>query len=342
MGSSEANRLQSHTILGSKKQRGITQMSLDVLFRSLGNTVRSADNPDDPTLLPSLAAADPSEAQLFSAGSYLESVYYDNGRSSRAQTPMRASSRAQTPMQVREYRTGNPFGSMLIIAFQDGLFSTSTNKRHFPRMTALPQLPDLGHLNVPVKDQSERVVVVSMYEVYNDRIFDLLSPSGIPHGSTMSRQGKERRRPLLFKSTELSPDRKVVAGLRKVVCASYEEAMMVLETGLAERRIAGTGSNSVSSRSHGFFCLEVKKKVRGRRHGEANWVGHTLTVADLAGKCVSFAQVYPPSLSHEVPNVLELQRLPARRWPRPGRSMRVSCTLGSACRCRMTLKKEIR
>ncbi|KAL1990905.1 hypothetical protein VTN49DRAFT_5908 [Thermomyces lanuginosus] len=254
----------SYTILGSKKQRGITQMSLDVLFQSLGDTVRSADDPDDPTLLPSLAAADPSDAQLFSAGSYLESIYYDNGRSSRAQTPMKASSRAQTPMQ-------------------DGPFSTSTNKRHLPRVTALPQLPDVGQLKVPLKDQSERVVIVSMYEVYNDRIFDLLSPSGITQGSTMSRQGKERRRPLLFKPTEQSPDRKVVAGLRKVVCASYEEAMMVLETGLTERRIAGTGSNSVSSRSHGFFCLEVKRKVRGRKHGETSWVGHSLTVVDLAG-----------------------------------------------------------
>lgn len=103
----------------------------------------------------------------------------------------------------------------------------------------------------------------------------------------MTRQGgnsqKDRRRPLLFKSTESSPDRKLVAGLRKVVCGNYEEAMMILETGLIERRIAGTGSNSVSSRSHGFFCLEVKKQVKGRRYGEVTWAGNTLTVVDLAG-----------------------------------------------------------
>lgn len=127
-----------------------------------------------------------------------------------------------------------------------------------------------------------------MYEVYNDRIFDLLSPSVVPGpGGVITRQGgnsqKDRRRPLLFKSTESSPDRKLVAGLRKVVCGSYEEAMMILETGLIERRIAGTGSNSVSSRSHGFFCLEVKKQVKGRRYGEVTWAGNTLTVVDLAG-----------------------------------------------------------
>ena len=118
------------------------------------------------------------------------------------------------------------------------------------------------------------IVLVSMYEVYNDRIYDLLSH---PRSAKDS-----RRRPLLFKSTEGSPDRKVVAGLKKVVCGSYEEALMVLETGLTERSVAGTGSNSVSSRSHGFFCLEVKKRRQGGM--STAWTGSQLTIVDLAGK----------------------------------------------------------
>jgi Kinesin motor domain len=134
-----------------------------------------------------------------------------------------------------------------------------------------------------------------MYEVYNDRIFDLLSPANQGPSGAMTRQGvssqKDRRRPLLFKSTEGSPDRKVVAGLRKVICNTYEEALMILETGLLERRVAGTGSNSVSSRSHGFFCLDVKKKVKGRRIGEETWVGNTLTIVDLAGKFHCFLTI---------------------------------------------------
>lgn len=113
-----------------------------------------------------------------------------------------------------------------------------------------------------------------MYEVYNDRIFDLLS-----HPRSLK---DLRRRPLLFKSTELSPDRKVVAGLRKIVCGSYDEALMVLETGLMERRVAGTGSNSVSSRSHGFFCVEVKRRPKGGM--STAWSGAQLTVVDLAGE----------------------------------------------------------
>lgn len=125
-----------------------------------------------------------------------------------------------------------------------------------------------------------------MYEVYNDRIFDLLSPSIANGQGTMSRghTQKDRRRHMLFKSTEGSPDRKVVAGLRKIACSTYEEALAILDIGLTERRVTGTGSNSASSRSHGFFCLEVKKRSQGRRHGEANWEGNAITIVDLAGE----------------------------------------------------------
>ena len=58
---------------------------------------------------------------------------------------------------------------------------------------------------------------------------------------------------------------------------------MVLEAGLHERRVAGTGSNSVSSRSHGFFCVEVKKRARGARGEAQQWRGSALTIVDLAG-----------------------------------------------------------
>lgn len=74
----------------------------------------------------------------------------------------------------------------------------------------------------------------------------------------------------------------MVAGLRKIVCGSYDEALMVLETGLMERRVAGTGSNSVSSRSHGFFCVEVKRRPKSGM--STSWSGAQLTVVDLAGK----------------------------------------------------------
>lgn len=159
--------------------------------------------------------------------------------------------------------------------FQDPTSTPSVPRRNLPqRPSTLPQYPDISNISIHTDPNAEYAILISMYEVYNDRIFDLLSTPQNP---------KElRRRPLLFKSTEASPDRKVVAGLRKVVCGSYEEALMVLETGLMERRVAGTGSNSVSSRSHGFFCIEVKR--RPREVVSSAWSGAQLSIVDLAGK----------------------------------------------------------
>lgn len=166
-----------------------------------------------------------------------------------------------------------------------------SRRPQLPRPSMLPQQPDVSSFTVDVDPRTEYVVLISMYEVYNDRIFDLLSNPASPHATAMStRQGAALqkgllRRPLLFKNTEMSHDHKVVAGLRKIVCGSYDEAMMVLETGLMERRVAGTGSNSVSSRSHGFFCIEVKKKVGTRGYGYEmpTWTGGTMSIVDLAG-----------------------------------------------------------
>jgi len=164
----------------------------------------------------------------------------------------------------------------------DSIGPGQTPSRRLHRPSAFPQQPDVSALSMSCDPSAEYAVLVSMYEVYNDRIFDLLTPA------VKSATTKEyRRRPLLFKSTEASPDRKVVAGLRKVICGTLHQALMVLDAGLHERRVTGTGSNSVSSRSHGFFCVEVKKRTKGgssRRHGaEALWSGSALTVVDLAG-----------------------------------------------------------
>jgi hypothetical protein len=161
-----------------------------------------------------------------------------------------------TVAKARKYVTKSPFKG-------ESYAPPPTPRRHLlQRPSVLPQLPDITNFTVGVDDNAEYAILISMYEVYNDRIFDLLTPA-IPNKSTKD----YRRRPLLFKPTEQSPDRKVVAGLRKIICGTMKEALMVLEAGLHERRVAGTGSNSVSSRSHGFFCVEVKKRRRSRMSG---------------------------------------------------------------------------
>ncbi|KAI1926407.1 hypothetical protein LOZ60_003620 [Ophidiomyces ophidiicola] len=345
----------SHTILGSKSQRGITQMSLDILFNSLASSIQSPDHPKYSTFMQSLATSDPSEAQVYSAKSFIDAIYgdlnADRGRNSRAQTPL-SSSRAQTPLvcnPLQSLSSSPPnissiglyssvptplFGNIdsgiascaptirLVNGFNLAADSVPswlapknitlpsqlpfwrTHRIHFtknwhhlkeppttstfprrnlaPRSSAFLQTPDVADYVVDVGPDEEYAVLISMYEVYNDRIFDLLSPAGGVSKQANSNQ-KDRRRALMFKSTEGSTDRKVVAGLRKVVCSTYEEALTVLEIGLTERKVTGTGNNSVSSRSHGFFCVEVKRKVWDSRFNDEFWVGNTLTIADLAG-----------------------------------------------------------
>ncbi|PHH75532.1 hypothetical protein CDD82_4397 [Ophiocordyceps australis] len=241
----------THTILGSRSQRGLTQLTLHVLFASMGANL--LDSSSLPSALESLQSCDASEASLSNASCFLEQSSGEFLASSRT------TSRAATPM----------------ISGESGLTSPQS-RRNLQRLSALPQLPDVSNISYPCDESAEYLVLVSMYEVHNDRIYDLLTPSSKPAGTK-----DYRRRPLLFKSTELSPDRKVVAGLRKVACTSFNEAIMVVEAGLVERRVAGTGSNSVSSRSHGFFCFEVKKRTRSRRPGP--WGGSKLTIVDLAG-----------------------------------------------------------
>ncbi|KAK8151528.1 kinesin family protein-like protein [Phyllosticta citrichinensis] len=235
----------SHTILGSKSQRGLTQMALDVLFQNIGDLI--VDTTDSSSVFPSIAAADVSEAKMFPAPLYLDSMHGDGAQ---------ANSRAQTPAL-------------------DGTSFLSVKSRHLPRVSTMPSHPSVEDLAVDVDQTAEYAIVVSMFEVYNDRIYDLLTGA-----SQNSKSTANRRRALLFKPTEQSPDRKQVAGLKKIICGNIEEALMVLETGLMERKVTGTGSNAVSSRSHGFFCIEVKKRHRATK---GPWASSTLTICDLAG-----------------------------------------------------------
>lgn len=323
---------QSHTILGSRTQRGLTQLALDLLFRSIDNNI--LDVKSHPGLNGSIASSDPSEAQIMSAQMFLDTYYFDPALS-------RGSSRAPTPQVVRvpilpyhsspaklypylpPFQTpGSPKSIRIVVPQDDNrtpgcapvpipgestvsmtsfipsfMQATATAARKMisaktpqkgdsyqptPRRTiptrpsAMPSSPDITGITVDVDHHAEYAILISMYEVYNDRIFDLLMPAG-PNKSTK----ESRRRSLLFKPTEQSPDRKVVAGLRKIICGSMKDALMVLEAGLNERRVAGTNSNSTSSRSHGFFCVEVKKRRRARTPGP--WGGSSLTVVDLAG-----------------------------------------------------------
>ncbi|RMZ11880.1 hypothetical protein D0860_03211 [Hortaea werneckii] len=244
-------------VTGSGK-RGITQLALDVLYRHTAPTLVDADY--SPSAFSSLCQADVSEGHLLTASNFLDSIYYGGDVSySRAATPGMETSFMSMPAGPR---------------------------RNIPRVSNLANHPPVEDIEIAIDRDAEYAVVVSMYEVHNDRIYDLLASSSSSAGNKQQQQQQQaKRRALLFKSTEKSPDRKVVAGLKKVVCSTLKEALLVLETGLTERRVAGTGSNAVSSRSHGFFNIEIKKRARSTRGIPVSgpWTSSTLTIVDLAG-----------------------------------------------------------
>lgn len=195
---------------------------------------------------------------------------------------------------------------------QESSFISTPAKRFVPRLSDLPVEPLLDDIELTIDESAEYAVVVSMYEVYNDRIFDLLVPSGSAKAAT-------KRRALLYKNTELSPDRKVVAGLRKVVCSSLDDALLVLEAGLHERKVAGTGSNATSSRSHGFFNVEVKKRRRTQIPGA--WHSSSLTIMDLAGKHILRLNTVSGANSQcQAPNELVLLGQQVKLLPKQERS----------------------
>jgi hypothetical protein len=98
-------RPQSHTILGTKTQRGLVQMALDVVYQTVEEQLVQSFY--GAPAFSSLATADVSEAQMFTATAYLDSLYGDN------QSERFPTSRAQTPMQV------GPFDSYLQESLSD-------------------------------------------------------------------------------------------------------------------------------------------------------------------------------------------------------------------------------
>eukprot|EP00602_Paraphysomonas_sp_CaronLab_P011612 CAMPEP_0185042402 /NCGR_PEP_ID=MMETSP1103-20130426/42328_1 /TAXON_ID=36769 /ORGANISM="Paraphysomonas bandaiensis, Strain Caron Lab Isolate" /LENGTH=896 /DNA_ID=CAMNT_0027582465 /DNA_START=456 /DNA_END=3150 /DNA_ORIENTATION=- len=86
---------------------------------------------------------------------------------------------------------------------------------------------------------------VAYYEIYNERVYDLLS-------ETPETPSKVRERP---------GEGAYVEGLvmRPVKC--YDDVHMVLEEGHSKRQVAETSMNAESSRSHAIFTMFLRQKV---------------------------------------------------------------------------------
>lgn len=115
----------------------------------------------------------------------------------------------------------------------------------FDIINYLTQFPDL-------------VLVISFYEIYCGKLFDLLN----------------NRKDLICR--EDAKQKINIVGLTEVPVKDVEEIMKVIGCGLQERTSGVTGANADSSRSHAILQMQLKNINDSKRHG-------MMTFIDLAG-----------------------------------------------------------
>ncbi|XP_032416779.1 kinesin-like protein KIF11 [Xiphophorus hellerii] len=92
---------------------------------------------------------------------------------------------------------------------------------------------------------SEFSVKVSLLEIYNEKLFDLLSPTEDVNERLQLFDDPHNKRGV------------VVKGLEEVVVHNKNEVYQILERGAAKRRTASTLMNAYSSRSHSVFSVII-------------------------------------------------------------------------------------
>ncbi|KAM6996886.1 kinesin-like protein KIF11 isoform 4-T4 [Tautogolabrus adspersus] len=117
---------------------------------------------------------------------------------------------------------------------------------------------------------TEFSVKVSLLEIYNEELFDLLSPSEDVTERLQLFDDPRNKRGV------------VVKGLEEVTVHNKDEVYLILERGSAKRRTASTLMNAYSSRSHSVFSVTIHMKEITLDGEELVKIGK-LNLVDLAG-----------------------------------------------------------
>uniref|UniRef100_A0A6Q2YA70 Kinesin-like protein n=1 Tax=Esox lucius TaxID=8010 RepID=A0A6Q2YA70_ESOLU len=117
---------------------------------------------------------------------------------------------------------------------------------------------------------TEFSVKVSLLEIYNEELFDLLSPS-----------------PDVTERLQLFDDPRnkrgvIIKGLEEITVHNKNEVYQILERGSAKRKTASTLMNAYSSRSHSVFSVTIHMKEITVEGEELVKIGK-LNLVDLAG-----------------------------------------------------------
>ncbi|KAM4591688.1 kinesin-like protein KIF11 isoform 2-T2 [Odontesthes bonariensis] len=117
---------------------------------------------------------------------------------------------------------------------------------------------------------TEFSVKVSLLEIYNEELFDLLSPSEDVSERLQLFDDPRNKRGV------------VVKGLEEVTVHNKDEVYQILERGSAKRKTASTLMNAYSSRSHSVFSVTIHMKEITLDGEELVKIGK-LNLVDLAG-----------------------------------------------------------
>uniref|UniRef100_H3C207 Kinesin family member 11 n=1 Tax=Tetraodon nigroviridis TaxID=99883 RepID=H3C207_TETNG len=117
---------------------------------------------------------------------------------------------------------------------------------------------------------TEFSVKVSLLEIYNEELFDLLSPSDDVSERLQLFDDPRNKRGVIVK------------GLEEVTVHNKDEVYQILERGAAKRRTASTLMNAYSSRSHSVFSVTIHMKEITLEGEELVKIGK-LNLVDLAG-----------------------------------------------------------
>lgn len=136
---------------------------------------------------------------------------------------------------------------------------TGSGKTH----TMLGSATEAGLYALAARDMFERLpsdtaIIVSFYEIYSGKLFDLLNS----------------RRPL--RALEDEKGKVHIRGLTEHESISVDDLMRIIEQGSGIRSCGSTGANDTSSRSHAILEIKLKQTKTPRQAGK-------FTFIDLAG-----------------------------------------------------------
>ncbi|XP_066549118.1 kinesin-like protein KIF11 [Amia ocellicauda] len=117
---------------------------------------------------------------------------------------------------------------------------------------------------------TEFSVRVSLLEIYNEELFDLLSPSPDVTERLQMFDDPRNKRGVIIK------------GLEEITVHNKDEVYQILERGAAKRKTASTLMNAYSSRSHSVFSVTIHMKETTVDGEELVKIGK-LNLVDLAG-----------------------------------------------------------